>query len=65
MPYKFLPQNVFTSPSLLPCSSGISNVALSSLIYQDFCPFYTNQYLPRAMIGIGDYTLTTFDYIMY
>ena len=33
VPYltKFLPQNVFTSPLFLPCSSGISNVALSNL----------------------------------
>ena len=38
----------FTNPSFLPCCSGISNVALSSLIYQDFCPFYTNQYLPKG-----------------
>ena len=31
IPYKFLPQNVFTGPSFLPCSSGILNVALSNL----------------------------------
>ena len=49
IPYKFLPQNVFTGPSFLPCSSGISNVALLNLnLLPNFCPFYTNQYLPNV-----------------
>ena len=62
--YIFLPQNVFTSPSFLV-------VQVSQMwLYQvwtiktsaHFMQINTHQ---RAMIGIGDYTLITFDYIMY
>ena len=48
---EILPQNVFTMPSFFSLSNVallFCLVALSSLIYQDFCPFYTNQYPPKG-----------------
>ena len=45
IPYKeILPQNVF----FLAAHCQTFLVALSSLNYQDFCPFYTNQYPPKG-----------------
>ena len=49
---KFLPQNVFTMPSF--CRYVVVQtflVALSSLICQDFCPFYNKSMPTKGMIG--------------
>ena len=53
---------------IVSCSSvkGFSNIALSSLIYVKFSAHFIQiNTCQRAMTGIGDYTFTTFDYVMY
>ena len=51
IPYKFLPQNIFTMPSF--CTLKHSSVKVScscakSDLMSNICPIYTNQYLPNV-----------------
>ena len=43
----------FYQPIICCSVIGFSNVALSSLIYEDFCPFYSTQMPPMSPLIIS------------
>ena len=69
VPYlkNFLPQTFFflAAHYSFLVVSGISNIALSSLNLLNFCPFYTNQYLPKSNDWHMKYRNLPIDYFTY
>ena len=56
---EILPQNVFTSPSFLPCSSvrSLKHSFVKSDFMSNNCLIYNKSMPDKSMIGIGDYIM--------